>query len=442
MNQRHHTYITPSRETPTRPELAACFLNANEIYTLETHGDSSVIALYDTELCRTATVAITTGANIHPRLVVRLLREAVQSPDIPAAELIAHVGLPQEVTTDTSLRTEPVHAIALATYLSTDELYAFVAHAIAGSLPAGTLIAVEATAVAVGQCAMLPRVDPLAQPAPDFDIVGAPATHTETAPPAASSIPPVSITPPQRSLQEIEDELAADDGEAVPFRRPRRHSRARNAIGFIILAIVALAIGWAAVHYLPTIIPESTPYDGMNSADVTAIAEALPDTAMTTVADTAITIIPDTTVTAVTVDSLQEMPVQPVAETETAPEAALPSSAYTADLKYLNSHTVWQRSSLKSDEALQLFDSFAAADIKATLSHPYFAADGQCTNRTANRLADMMWRAHRTGTEPANKRQLRQLKGKKEIDIAALYDRLSRLQDPKPNKSPRPTVKP
>ena len=89
-----------------------------------------------------------------------------------------------------------------------------------------------------------------------------------------------------------------------------------------------------------------------------------------------------------------------------------------------------------------MFDSFAAADIKATLSHPYFAADGQCTNRTANRLADMMWRAHRTGTEPANKRQLRQLKGKKEIDIAALYDRLSRLQDPKPNKSPRPTVKP
>lgn len=442
MNQHRHTYIELSHEVPTRPGLAAGFLNANEIYTLEAHGESSTIALHDTELCRTATATVTTGANIHPRLVVRLLREAVQSPGIPAADLIAHIGLPKEVTTDTSLRTEPVHAIALATYLSTDELYAFVAHAIAGSLPAGTLIAVEATAVAIGQYAMLPRVDPLAQPAPDFDIVGAPVPHPETPPQASSAIFPVHINTPQRSLQEIEDELAADDGEDIPFRRPRRRSRIRSAIGFIILAIVALAIGWAAVHYLPTIIPESTPYDGMNSADVTAIAEAAPDTATATLTDAAITIMPDTTLNATPNDSLTDAPAQPVAEADATPAAALPSSAYTADLKYLNSHTLWQRSSLKSDEALQLFDSFAAADIRATLSHPYFAAGGQCTNRTANRLADMMWRAHRTGTEPANKRQLRRLKGKTEIDIAALYDRLSRLQDPRPNKSPRPTIEP
>ena len=52
-----------------------------------------------------------------------------------------------------------------------------------------------------------------------------------------------------------------------------------------------------------------------------------------------------------------------------------------ADLKYLNEHSTWRRSSLKSDRYKALFDLFAAGNIKDIAEADYFAVDGVATNR-------------------------------------------------------------
>ena len=109
-----------------------------------------------------------------------------------------------------------------------------------------------------------------------------------------------------------------------------------------------------------------------------------------------------------------------------------------ADLKYLNEHSTWRRSSLKSDRDKVLFDLFAAGNIKDIAEADYFAVDGVATNRDAIRVVDMLWDAYRTPTQRSNERELRKAVKGGEINLPRLYDTLSRYRDARPNKSPRP----
>lgn len=445
MNYENFSYITEPSDVKTNAEIAACFLNASDIYVFSEAKGAANISIYRADTGRWATLSFNIGVTdadgrpLSPGCVLAALWGAAAADEPTRSRCIADSGLPAAVAANPTeaADTDKHHAIARTTYLSTADLHAITARALAGEIPAGELIVTEATAVAVGQCAMLPKLDLEQKQIPEFDVATPPSP---TLPAKSASPEPMEMPEPAapRTLQEIEDELD-DNADGRPFTPPRRPSRARNIIGFSVLALLALAVGWLAVYYLPTIIPDSTPYDGMNSEDVTELAEISADTLTAVVPAEADSMVVTTdSVAAVTVADTVSAPVTAQPETEAKPAAV--DANYAADLEYLNSTTRWRRDRLKSDAGRALFDSFAAADITAIVSQPYFAAKGECTNRTADRLATMLWRAHRTGTESANRQQLRKLKGKDEIDIAALFDRLSRLQDPKPNKTPRPSI--
>lgn len=291
---------------------------------------------------------------------------------------------------------------------------------------------VEATVVATRKGESLQRDTPVMMPMPDF---------TVTAPPKAA-------TPDRRNLRgwlETSDaDSVAADGDLPGGHGPSasRHRRRRSGWVFALLVVVALGVGFAAVRYLPGLIPDADPMASMESTDVSGVTPhddgvpvhllsdsaavaSGPDTvAVAGMADTSAVAVPDS------VAAPQALVAEPVEGSLATDEAA--------DLKYLNEHSTWRRSSLKSDRYKALFDLFAAGNIKDIAEADYFAKEGVATNRDAIRVADMLWSAYRTPTQRSNERELRKFVKGGEINLPRLYDTLSRYRDARPNKSPRP----
>ncbi len=408
---------------------SSLFLNAPEVYVFVRQNGVRQVTLWR-EGFPTVSVGVADGADVNPEAVLQLLRSASHVCASPQ-QLFADAGLRRDVPCLPQDEAAPVRADipprGLVTYLSTADIINLIDTDLRSAEPrCSELLAVQATAVPVGEGAFIPRVTVTNVGLYDFDVT--PAPEPEEAAPA-----------PKPTLQEIEDELAAEE-ETVSVKRPRSR-RVRGVWVFLVLALLALCAGWAAVRYIPSLIPTSTPYDGMENS---VVSEPMPEEPSVT------TIVEDTVAAELPADSLatltdsievgegeiegRERVEQPV---EAAP-ATDDSALETADVDYLNSHTTWRRADLKSEKYRSFFDLFAAGNIKNIAEADYFATEGLATNRTAIKMIDMLWQAYKSPTQRSNELQLKKLKGKSEIDITALYTTLARYRDANPNKSPRP----
>ena len=409
---------------------SALFLNAPEVFGFVKSNGLRQISLWS-EGQPTVTVGIAEGADVDAEAVLKLLREG-WNISIPPRDLFAQVGLrpdvpdiPSEGTGGEDEPNLPLTSRGMVTYLSSADLVNLIDTLLrTDNVKCELLLAVQATAVPVGEGAFIPRVTVTTVGLYDFGVTPAPNHH-----------PAPEKKPRPLTLQEIEDEIEQEN--AAELAPPRRR-RGRGV--FVILAVVALVAGWAAVRYLPGLMPNLTPYAGMEHSDVSVSPEEEPRELIfeePEVVDTLPVGAADTLNLVVSPDGTSAVPAEaPVVDT---PEMT-PSQfdAENADAAYLNAHTVWHRSELKSDKYRAFFDSFAEGNIKAIAEADYFAVEGKATNRTALKLIDMMWQAYRSPTQHSNEQQLRKLKGESKIDITALYDRLSRYRDANPNKSPRP----
>lgn len=178
---------------------------------------------------------------------------------------------------------------------------------------------------------------------------------------------------------------------------------------------------------MPELLPSSTSYDNIESTDVSElhaniaaieVADSLP--ANFIAADSLTVTVADTTAT-----------VEGVAENSQISDEA-------EDLEYLNSNRIWNRSQLKSEKYKEFFDLFAEGDLYKIADSDFFAVEGLCTNKTAEKAVKLIWQAYKTPTHLSNRRELRKLKGKEEIDLRKLVNTLALYRDSKPNTSSRP----
>ncbi|MDE6652611.1 MAG: hypothetical protein K2K08_09470 [Paramuribaculum sp.] len=410
------------------------FVNAEEVYVFDTSGNQNIVSLWKQSGTETvaATIGIDKGCRIKPQAVVRLLRECVTLPGLKAEELFEVFGF-HTVPSPCCYPAETTPALhrAMRTFTSTASLTDIVsARFSGGDREAAIIIAVDATAVPIEEEESLVRLR--TAPVPDFE-VDTKDCRVQPQPQQDSRRSFYTDPKPQSFIEEDEEEFVTNPG---------KHKRKSNPLVIIAFILIALAAGWAAVKYLPALIPDSD-YSDIESTDVTAIALSgtQEDNAVITIADT-IAIPADTEAaadsTAITAtDSIASA--APAAEPEPAPKAAPANTdAEKADLEYLNSSKVWNRQSLKSDKYRALFDLFAAGNITEIVNAEYFAVPGMCTNRDADKAVTFLWQSYRTDTQHSNVRALKRLSGKTEIDMHKLMDDLAKIRSPKPNTNPRP----
>lgn len=131
-----------------------------------------------------------------------------------------------------------------------------------------------------------------------------------------------------------------------------------------------------------------------------------------------------------------------VAEVKTVEETAvaveIPADE-KADIEYLNAGKVWKRAGLKSEKYRSLYDAMTSGNIDKVVEHDYFMIQGQASNATAVKIADLLWAAKGSGTERSNVRVLTELADKESINLHQVYENLMRLRDGSPNTTPRPT---
>lgn len=123
---------------------------------------------------------------------------------------------------------------------------------------------------------------------------------------------------------------------------------------------------------------------------------------------------------------------------ETAVAVEIPADE-KADIEYLNAGKVWKRAGLKSEKYRSLYDAMTSGNIDKVVEHDYFMIQGQASNATAVKIADLLWAAKGSGTERSNVRVLTELADKESINLHQVYENLMRLRDGSPNTTPRPT---
>ena len=197
----------------------------------------------------------------------------------------------------------------------------------------------------------------------------------------------------------------------------KRKRRSGSPWIVVILAFVAIALGIVAVSYLPGLFEHVNTYDTDEPSDsVATIPEAMPASEGISLADTAIEILPEQ------------------------PQAAMPAPVDpSADFAYLNKATVWQRDSLRSPEALAVFDVFATGNLGRIPQTPFFAS-GKCTNPAVMKTVKLIWQAKGSSTQTGNQRALRNLEGATMIDFDALFLELAGIRPANPNNRPLPST--
>lgn len=384
------------------------FLNAERIYLLDRMADGSTLVSLIEGHCERR-IRVDAGEEVSGSVMLR----ALQAPD---AEPIAGSGDPLQLAGRTIRR-----------YMSRTDVERIIDDFIAREGRPAPELVVEATVVASRKGERLERDTTVTVPLPDFKVTTPPRLATAASPRDRRNL---------RGWLEDSDNEGTDDSadHTDGISSPRsRHSRRRSGWVFVLLAVVALGVGYAAVRYLPGLIPEADPIASTESTDVSGVkphddgvpVHFVPDSAESDSVVAAA--IPPDTATVMAPDTASVAAVQP---SQAADEAA--------DLQYLNAQRVWRRASLKSDRYRAFFDLFADGSIKDIAEADYFAREGVATNRDALRVADMLWGAYRTPTQRSNERELRKLVRNGEIDLPRIYDTLSRYRDAKPNKTPRP----
>ena len=242
------------------------FVNADEIYVFDTSGNQNIISLWKetADNIIVATLGIDKGCKVKPLSVISLLRECVEIPDFKAEELFemygfhtvaSHFSYPHEAT--------PSYPKATRTYTSTSSLADIVsARFSGGDREAAIIIAVNATAVPIEDENTLVRLH--TAPVPDFVVenkYAAPKPQPEPTPEPRRSF--YNDLYPQTYIEDDDEE------EYVPY--PKKMRRKRNRIILFVFILIALTAGWAAVKYLPEVVPESE-YSQIESTDVTEIA--------------------------------------------------------------------------------------------------------------------------------------------------------------------------
>lgn len=113
-----------------------------------------------------------------------------------------------------------------------------------------------------------------------------------------------------------------------------------------------------------------------------------------------------------------------------------------ADIDYLNSNPVWNKSDLKTDKYKALIDAFVAGDVDAIASHEYFAVEGRATNNRANELMTNLWNSK--GSSPGKKHPgiLKKFNYSKGLDLYKLNNEVATKLPPAEeyNKTPRPKL--
>lgn len=86
-----------------------------------------------------------------------------------------------------------------------------------------------------------------------------------------------------------------------------------------------------------------------------------------------------------------------------------------------------------------LAKAFTDGDLKALVENDYFAVKGRCTNRDANQIADMAWRAIGSPNERGNARKLRQSVSGNSIVLRNAVNSIAKVRPAEnANESPRP----
>lgn len=409
------------------------FVNADEVYVFDTSGNQNTVSLWKQNGAETivAALGIDKGCRIKPQAVIRLLRECITLPGLKAEELFEVFGfhtVPSPICYPAE--TTPTLHRALRTYTSTAMLSDIVsARFSGGDREAAIIIAVDATAVPVEEEESLVRLR--TAPAPDFE-VDTKDCNVQRQPEPDSRRSFYTDPQPQSYIEEDEEEYVT---------KPKKRKRKNNPLVIIVFILIALAAGWAAVKYLPALVPDSD-YSNIESTDVTQIAlssiQNENENAVITVADT-IAVPAETEVTDSTMAIAADSAATEPAVAEPAPKPApADADAEKSDLDYLNSTKVWSRNALKSNKYRALFDLFAAGDINEIVNAEYFAVPGMCTNRDADKAVTFLWQSYHTDTQHSNVRALKRLSGKNEIDMHKLMDDLAKIRSPKPNSKPRP----
>lgn len=417
MENTDYTYLNLEPKMPGDP--SPMFINSGEIFTLTVDGNMNVVCRWSKG--KASALGVQRGVKINARSIVRLLRERDTLTDVAADDLFAIYRF-KPLNTKIQPLDELHHtkAKALRTYTSTNSLADIISYRLdGGDANIAELIVAEATAVPVTTSEELPRLNDALMP------------YFEVATPQTQQTPKMN--------KEVLYGTSADDDpdeEDERYIYKEHHRRRRhNPLVTVILIIIALAAGWAAVNYLPQLLPTDTDYDTMESTDVTNLAIEEINDSITASSDTTNLEAVDTTA-AISINDIANSDtttaiINPAPKLELTPEEK-------ADIKYLNVNRVWKRANLKSEKFIDFFDSFAKGDIKLLANSDYFAVEGMATNTNAVKAMDMLWRSLGSPTQASNVKVLRKLKGKKEIDMWKLQDTLARYRDKNYNKNPRP----
>lgn len=123
---------------------------------------------------------------------------------------------------------------------------------------------------------------------------------------------------------------------------------------------------------------------------------------------------------------------------ETRATAPVVSDDVKADYAYLNENRSWKRDALKSDAARALYDAIVAGNIDAMANNDYFAVEGNCTNKDAAKVIELVWAAKGSPNQKSNERVLSKAEKSGAINMWTLFDELSRVRPADPNREPRP----
>lgn len=404
------------------------FVNPSEIFVIKTYGDgarefslwiyhtgmsNSAGGVFDRPYVKDSSFYLAPDERIDPNLLLRLLKAGGGSaPVIKSAPL--------------SINNENLRKDVIIRFLSTEELVTLFRGAINGLLPYGEAIVADATSVVkdAKDLELLEAADIVAEmeerlsSAAIFEVV---TPEGQTVDIARSETPERKLT-----LQEIEDE---HEPEYVTLPKALKRKRPNYWI-LALFAVVALAVGWAAVSFLPTLLPDSNYTKGEEMVvDDNQPAILSSDQQQQSSEDPSEQLPEETDV--ITADMQESEP-----EQTSAPPVA--NSPEAQDIQYLNDNNVWERAALKSDKYKAFFDLLSTGDIRKIAESDYFAVSGNMKNPTAEKVINLLWGALDSGTQKANEKQMQNLADQPSIDLDQLYGTLARYRDKKPNTSPRP----
>lgn len=301
-------------------------------------------------------------------------------------------------------------------FISNEELIGLIYGTIHCKLGYGQIIATDATTVAKEPAPeMVQASDLLAEheeslsSAADFAIVTSTGENADQ--------PDDSQTVEKPTLQEIED---AEEPEYVDNQRKKR--KGPNYFLLALFCVIALCAGWAAVSYLPSLLPDSDYSKGVEVMTQDQTPAQLSD-----------------------VHTETQPTEQPVVQTQDATTTASEPEPTTsnpsdeeADVKYLNENSIWDKSALKSPKYQAFYNLLATGSAKEIAESDYFAVTGKMTNDMAEKVVNLLWASNGTATQKANERELHKLASKSKLDLKQAYETLSRYRDKTPNTSPRP----